>query len=215
MVNPHDVTGLAEAIKKALTMPDAERTQRMRAMQERLRRHDVHHWASSFPRALHRVGKVEVTLLEDEARRKLVASFQRASSRVLFLDYNGSLVPLASNPQEAKPDRALKGLLKGLATLPGVEVVVVSGRPRDTLDAWLGTLPVSLVAEHGGWMRERGQPWRSWSMNVDPGWKTRIYPILEEFYERLPGSFVEEKTFALAWHYRRPTHKWRRPWPGS
>jgi trehalose 6-phosphate synthase/phosphatase len=29
-----------------------------------------------------------------------------------------------------------------------------------------------------------------------------VRPVLEEFSERVPGSFVEEKTASLAWHYR-------------
>lgn len=203
VVNPHDVTGLAEAIERALTMSDEEKIHRMRIMQERLRRHDVHHWASSFLRALKESGETKVAPLGPEVRKQLVASFQKSSLRVLFLDYDGTLVPLVSEPQAAKPDRALKALLHRLAVLPGTEVVVVSGRPREVLDAWLGRLPVSLVAEHGGWIRERGQPWRSWGANVDPSWKTKIRPIMEEFAERLPGAFVEEKVFTLALHYRR------------
>jgi trehalose 6-phosphate synthase/phosphatase len=33
-------------------------------------------------------------------------------------------------------------------------------------------------------------------------WKPRIRPILEMFVDRVPGSFIEEKEFSLAWHYR-------------
>lgn len=33
-------------------------------------------------------------------------------------------------------------------------------------------------------------------------WKERVRPELETFSARVPGSFVEEKTASLAWHYR-------------
>jgi trehalose 6-phosphate synthase/phosphatase len=33
-------------------------------------------------------------------------------------------------------------------------------------------------------------------------WKQRVYPILEHFVDRTPGSFIEEKEFSLVWHYR-------------
>jgi trehalose 6-phosphate synthase/phosphatase len=33
-------------------------------------------------------------------------------------------------------------------------------------------------------------------------WKARVLPVLEHFVDRTPGSFVEEKDYALVWHYR-------------
>jgi len=33
-------------------------------------------------------------------------------------------------------------------------------------------------------------------------WKAQILPILKASAGRLPGAFVEEKEYALAWHYR-------------
>ena len=34
-------------------------------------------------------------------------------------------------------------------------------------------------------------------------WKPQMRPILELYAGRLPGSFIEEKEYSLAWHYRR------------
>jgi trehalose 6-phosphate synthase/phosphatase len=81
-------------------------------------------------------------------------------------------------------------------------VHVVSGRTRDTLEAWLGALPIGLHAEHGLWSRVApGEPWRALE-DVPVGWKERVRSLLEEFRARVPGSLVEEKTASLAWHYR-------------
>jgi trehalose 6-phosphate synthase/phosphatase len=33
-------------------------------------------------------------------------------------------------------------------------------------------------------------------------WKPRVRTILDHYTDRTPGSFVEEKEFALVWHYR-------------
>lgn len=48
LVNPYDVEGMAEALKTALDMPREERRERMRRMQERLRRQDVFWWARRY-----------------------------------------------------------------------------------------------------------------------------------------------------------------------
>ncbi len=51
-VNPHDVDGMAEAMRRALDMRPAEATRRMRAMRKVVARHTVHDWANSFMRAM-------------------------------------------------------------------------------------------------------------------------------------------------------------------
>jgi trehalose 6-phosphate synthase/phosphatase len=38
--------------------------------------------------------------------------------------------------------------------------------------------------------------------HLDTAWKSQILPILESYVDRLAASFVEEKEFSIAWHYR-------------
>ena len=81
-------------------------------------------------------------------------------------------------------------------------MTIISGRPRRTLEEWVGKLPISLIAEHGVWLRNKGEDWRMLkTMTAD--WKERVRPILLLYVDRLPGALLEEKEFSLAWHYRR------------
>jgi trehalose 6-phosphate synthase/phosphatase len=48
ITNPNDIGQIAEAIKQALEMPEAEQVRRNRDMQYKLERHDVVQWASDF-----------------------------------------------------------------------------------------------------------------------------------------------------------------------
>lgn len=48
LVNPYDVEGMADRLVEALEMPAAERRRRMRALQERIERQDVHWWAARY-----------------------------------------------------------------------------------------------------------------------------------------------------------------------
>jgi trehalose 6-phosphate synthase/phosphatase len=52
LVNPYDADGVAEAMHRALTMPAAERRERMRALRARVMANDVTHWAGAFLSAL-------------------------------------------------------------------------------------------------------------------------------------------------------------------
>jgi trehalose 6-phosphate synthase/phosphatase len=40
------------------------------------------------------------------------------------------------------------------------------------------------------------------STGLTNNWKKDIRPVLDNLVERTPGSFLEEKEFSLAWHYR-------------
>ena len=94
-------------------------------------------------------------------------------------------------------------LLTRLGAQPGSEVVLTSGRDRESLDGWFGELPVSMIAEHGVWLKSRDT--RQWEI-IEPltaEWKEEVRPILEMYADRTPGSFVEEKDFSLVWQYRR------------
>jgi trehalose 6-phosphate synthase/phosphatase len=83
-----------------------------------------------------------------------------------------------------------------------VDVQLVSGRARETLEAWFGALPIGLWAEHGLWHRPR--PAAAWELTVQfsPTWMERVRPIVHRMIQRTPGSLVEEKTASFAWHYR-------------
>lgn len=128
-------------------------------------------------------------------------AFRKARKRLLFLDYDGTLVPFARHPQLASPNQQLLHLLTLLARQPGTEVTIISGRDSATLEQWFKDVPVNLVAEHGASVRMHGGEWHH-EKEIDQSWKPWIRPTLELFTHRSPGSFIEEKRHTLAWHYR-------------
>jgi trehalose 6-phosphate synthase len=48
LVNPHDVEGVAEAIHRAVTLPQQEQRARLAQMQAWIAEHDVHRWVQGF-----------------------------------------------------------------------------------------------------------------------------------------------------------------------
>ncbi len=51
LVNPYDVEGVAEAIHRAFTMTEEERTRRMEHMRGSIRKYDIHWWVDTFLKA--------------------------------------------------------------------------------------------------------------------------------------------------------------------
>ncbi len=204
VVNPYDVEGVADSIHRALTMPDDERRGRMRSLRRRVGEHDIHAWAGAFVERLSaaRTERKRTVLPREPDLAATVSEAQRTTRLRLLLDYDGTLVPVASTPELAAPDGELLSLLEALAARPGIELAIVSGRPKETLDAWFGHLPLALWAEHGFWHRSRpGEPWEE-AVSVASGWMARVRPILEQFTASTPGARIETKSASFAWHFR-------------
>lgn len=102
----------------------------------------------------------------------------------------------------AKPDNVLIGILKKLTSNEKNQVVIISGRDKETLDNWLGHLPLDIIAEHGVWLKERGSSWETIT-RLKSKWKDQFRPILDTYVNRTPGSFIEEKDHSLVWHFRK------------
>jgi trehalose 6-phosphate synthase/phosphatase len=204
LVNPYDINVLAETMARALEMPREERGARMRALRQRVGARTVHQWAGAFVEELGRARTpaaptpqtVALSRIEDLAARLLAID-----QPVLLLDYDGTLVPLASLPDLARPDAELSALLRRLAERD-LHVHLVSGRSREDLSAWFADLPLTLWAEHGAW--HRASPSEDWTATIPHSreWIEQIRPILEQFAAFTPGALIEEKATSIAWHYR-------------
>ena len=206
IINANNQEEIAQALAKALEMPEQEQIERNRTMQKRLRRYDVVQWANEFMDKLLYTKKLQQEMdektLSYEMQRKLASDFQESDKALLLLDYDGTLVPFAPRPAEAMPGANLLRLLEKLNKNPRTEVVLISGRDKDTLEGWFGGLDVGLVAEHGVWIKEKGGGWETIE-TLTSEWKEEVHPILESWVDRTPGSFIEEKEFSLVWHYRK------------
>jgi trehalose 6-phosphate synthase/phosphatase len=133
----------------------------------------------------------------------LAPQLREAPALLLLLDYDGTLVPFASTPDLAQPDDELLRLLLRLAVRPSTEIHVVSGRPGETLERWLGVLPIGLHAEHGFSYRAPGAAtWVSGSLPIQE-WRPATLALMRAASAETPGAFVEEKCAGVAWHYRR------------
>lgn len=205
LVNPQDVQGMAHAIFQGLEMNVKDQRWRLETMQERLRKFTVRYWANTYLNELKRLMEIrhkrKIRQLEDLAREELLTAYHRGGQRLIMLDYDGTLMAFHPDPQAVQPDTELLELLRTLHAQPGNRLVINSGRDQGTLDAWLGELGIELAAEHGAWMKKNGR-WQR-HPGLTTGWKKEIRPVLENIVERTPGSFIEEKDFSLAWHYRR------------
>lgn len=206
IINPNDINEIENALQTALSLSEDEQIKRNKAMQKRLKSYNIERWGKEFFNSLKEIKKLQedrlINLLTPQVEQKLISDYFSGKKRLILLDYDGTLVSFASTPEEAIPDDNLLNLLQALSKQKRNEIVIISGRDKNTLQKWFGDLDISLVAEHGAWIRAKNRSWHTIEpLNIE--WKKDIRPIFKLFVDRTPGSLLEEKEFSLVWHFRK------------
>jgi trehalose 6-phosphate synthase/phosphatase len=204
LINPNSYDDFADTLKRALQMPLAEQKTRMKFLQKRLKRYDVEKWAKEFLSALSATKELQEVIVAKELTEadasKIKSDYEKAQKRLVLLDYDGTLTTFTDNPQDAKPDNELFQLLDTLEADSKNNLVLISGRDKETFKKWFKNKPYNLVTDHGVWLRHSNDWVELERLKTD--WMTRLLPILETFVDRTPGTFIERKNYSLAWHYR-------------
>lgn len=122
------------------------------------------------------------------------------ASHALFLDFDGTLVSFADDPQAVaiEPD-ALQRLLVLAAALNGA-LAIVSGRPIADLDRFLAPLAFCAAGVHG--LERRTSPKAAVERLAGPEVLDDLRRTLSRAVASSPGLHLEDKGSALVVHYR-------------
>lgn len=122
-------------------------------------------------------------------------------SLALFLDVDGTLLELAASPDAVRVPGALRNTLELASQREGGALALVSGRSLDDLDRLFAPSRLAACGQHGfEWRDAHGRVTRA---RVD---RRPLEPVCDQIRSRLGGCssmLLEEKTTALALHYRR------------
>ncbi len=205
-VNPWDIEGTADQLERALDMSLGERHERMMPMFSRIVQNDVHQWVRNFMSSLEKTETDQVgsppMLHSLVLAESLASDFRTADRSLVMLDYDGSLREFVDRYEDAVPTEEILEILHEYGQRDDVTVFINSGRDHQTLGEWFQECPIDLIAEHGAWMKSAGEDrWRLLGA-LDTSWKSNVLALLDDYVGRTPGSRIEEKETALAWHYR-------------
>jgi trehalose 6-phosphate synthase/phosphatase len=206
IVNPNNIGEVMRAIVQGINMPPEEQKVRMAGMRGIVKKFDIHLWVKNFMDKLEEVKHLQESLLTKHAvtavTEQIRGDYAAASDRFIFLDYDGTLVGFNGNIDKASPDKELYQILENLSADRANKVVIVSGRRHQTLEEWFGHMDLDLIAEHGAWQKHNGEEWKSLPLLTDV-WKQEVKAVLDTYTDRTPGSFIEDKSYSLVWHYRK------------
>jgi len=206
LINPTNFEQIADSLKYALEMPAEEQKARVDILQERLARYNVEKWAAEFIKSLEATKNIVAVVvskkMNERLQNKIILKFRKANKKILMLDYDGTLVGFKNSPKDTSPDAELFQILDRILENNNTEVVIISGRDRETLEGWFGHKEYTLITDHGVWLKRKEKEWEALE-NLKNEWKQNVRPIMETFVDRTPGAFIEEKNYSLAWHYRK------------
>lgn len=206
LINPNNFEQTVDALQQAINMPVEEQQERNDILQKRLERYNVEKWAKDFVNSLKEQKENSISYVSKKLGKEILNTVEKnyklAKKKLLFIDYDGTLAAFKNDPQKASPDEELYTLLDTIAAQPNTDMYLISGRDKETFTKWFLHKKYNMIVEHGVWISQNGEEFRMLE-NVKKEWMQKIHPVLESFVDRTPGSFIEEKNYSLAWHYRK------------
>jgi len=206
IVNPFDINELADSIYEAIKLSKQDQIEKNIELRERVKRYNVNYWSTNFIQKLNEISKITAKnksiKLDQKTTSFLNSSYLKSKKRLIILDYDGTLVGFNNDRNKALPSIELKSLLRSLSKNEKNKVAIISGRPHDFMEKNLSDLGICLIAEHGFFQKNPGCEWEKKQIQNNT-WVDHIFPLLQQFADNTPGTFVEKKVNALVWHYRR------------
>jgi trehalose-phosphatase len=143
---------------------------------------------------------LEINLFKDWGKLETVI---RNSRRILlFLDYDGTLTPIVSTPEEAKLDVRTRNLLNCLAKKDKIRIGIISGRKLSRIKKVMGLKGIFYCGNHGLEIEGPGIKF------IHPAQK-KLWPVLKVIktvlqnqIKKIKGAWVEDKGLGLALHFR-------------
>jgi trehalose-phosphatase len=175
----------------------------MSALRHRVRARDVHVWVSEFLRAADAAeerAQRAVASAADVTRRRLAPWLAQRATLALFLDYDGTLVPLATRPEDARLSDAARQALLQAARMPNLDTVIVSGRGLDDVQRMVDVPGLTYVGNHGFEIEGPGITFRHPHAER---WRASLEAAADALVALgMPGARVERKGATVAYHVR-------------
>ena len=139
----------------------------------------------------------------NKVHQAILSHLRKQGHMTLFLDYDGSLVPIAPTPAQAVPDQALLELLADVCSKLFLRTVILSGRPLADLQRMLpvkgliiaGLYGVEMQLADGTVLLKEAGDGREESM-------AQLREQWQNLAGGLEGFLIEDKGEALALHAR-------------
>jgi alpha,alpha-trehalose-phosphate synthase [UDP-forming]/trehalose-phosphatase len=197
LVNPYDIEEFSECIKNALEMPDDEKLCRINTLQRQVKEKDIYRWISDFI--------AESTIVHSRHSRScsnVFDSFDEIPNKnvFLFLDYDGTLTPIAESPDKAIITEEIYSMITELRAL--LPVAIITGRSLENIMDIIGIEKMLFAGNHGAEIWDGN----SQVINQDIAESTQIMKQLikqlRDALSSIQGVIIEDKGITASIHFR-------------
>jgi trehalose-phosphatase len=125
-----------------------------------------------------------------------------AKALMLFFDFDGTLAPIASRPEQASLPQKTLDLLKTLSQNESCKIAIVSGRSLSDVKRKIGIESLVYVGNHG---LEIEGPGIQQAINLSDTYLKTLQEVkanLQAMIGGHKGAFIEDKGLTLAVHFR-------------
>ncbi|KAK7885796.1 Trehalose-6-P synthase/phosphatase complex subunit [Exophiala xenobiotica] len=209
LVNPWHYTQCADAIKQALEMPTEERERRWKGMYDIVVNQNATAWYHQYMEALHHAWKEHSVREATSVPRLSVSSvktkYQKASKRLIILDYEGTLASWGS-PTDiilTTPKRSIDVLNDLIEDERNIVYVMSSRMPEELERLFSPVSGLGMIAENGAYVKAPDTDEWEELANADAAkvWKQGVRSILQYYVDRIEGSRIEERHSSVVLDY--------------
>ena len=199
-VNPYNIDGVADALHTALDMPQDRRETRIRALQRRERSHALDEWLGDF------LGEVEKSIdqmapVREQDFETWLGPFASGRRLAVFLDFDGTLVPIASHPSMVKLSDAMRQALFACAAREDTDLAVISGRSLQDVRNHVPIENIVFAGNHG--LEIEGPGLAPFHHTDSEHYRVRAQELARQLEEiDVPGVWTEQKGASLTVHFR-------------
>ena len=134
--------------------------------------------------------------------QEILHQVQTAHHTILFLDYDGTLVPICKEPSQARLSPDTKKLLRDLSCNPRFSVGIISGRTLKEIRTLVGSKRLFYAGNHGFEMVFQSRVWTHPELAGFTSSLKGIVAKLKSQTRGIKGIFVEDKKLTVSIHYR-------------
>lgn len=139
-------------------------------------------------------------------KRKVLEDYSRATNRILFFDNEGTLSNFMKQIEIDKkigPSKRTLKALEGLCDDGNNTIFVVTGRAKNVVENWFGSIAcLGMAAEYGALIRWPGcSEWNRF-FTIKGDWKEMAKEVISGYSERTEGAQLVEKESSVVFLYR-------------
>ncbi|MHB8843781.1 MAG: bifunctional alpha,alpha-trehalose-phosphate synthase (UDP-forming)/trehalose-phosphatase [Nitrospirota bacterium] len=201
LVNPYDIEAFSERIKQALAMDSGEKKARMISLRRQVREHDIRRWVADV------LGyAMKIRDARQREHRHLFKHQVEVLDRIgmsdvkLFLDFDGTIAPIAEAPDRVIVPLQIRSALEQIAAIG--PLAVISGRALGDLRERLGISGIIYAGNHGAEIMIGDAVLRDSGTDETAASLRSFLDALRSGMGGIPGVLIEDKGITASVHFR-------------